>query len=228
MNRRTALLRSLLSVGAPLVAQRSVAGGEIYLSTTSSGLPVYSSEPLGLGSRLYLTISPAPRPSQPRRSSSLFPPRASTLGTYGQLSWPAGATGVVQLAAAAARAYAVPQALLLAVMHAESAFNPQARSPVGAIGLMQVMPATGRRYGVERNLIEPSINIDVGARYLRDLLDLFGGSRELALAAYNAGEGAVLKYGRRIPPYPETRAYVPKVLQLFERYRERVPSVPEN
>ncbi len=123
----------------------------------------------------------------------------------------------------ASHAYGVPKALLLAVMHAESSFNPAAISPVGAVGLMQIMPPTGARYGVRRQLHDPQNNIDVGARYLKDLLEIFRGDTELAVAAYNAGEGAVIKHGLRIPPYKETRAYVPKVMSLYERYSKRLP-----
>ncbi|MBU6467392.1 MAG: lytic transglycosylase domain-containing protein, partial [Burkholderiales bacterium] len=116
-------------------------------------------------------------------------------------------------------------ALVIAVAAAESAFNVQAVSRKGALGLMQVMPATAERYGVPArasvqgsgsvSLMEPKLNAEVGSRYLADLLRLFGGDKELALAAYNAGEGAVLKYGRRIPPYPETQQYVQRVMRFY-------------
>jgi soluble lytic murein transglycosylase-like protein len=94
----------------------------------------------------------------------------------------------------------------------------QARSNKGALGLMQIMPDTGRRYGVGRPsaLLDPATNIETGVRYLRDLLLMFPGRVDLALAAYNAGEGAVVKYGYRIPPYPETQQYVRKI---FARYQ---------
>jgi len=122
-----------------------------------------------------------------------------------------------RLVAAASRTYGLDPALVAALMHVESAYQPQARSPKGALGLMQVMPATGARYGVAspRDLLDPATNIDVGARYLRDLQAMFGGRIELMLAAYNAGEGAVKRYGNRIPPYPETQEYVRKILRLY-------------
>lgn len=109
--------------------------------------------------------------------------------------------------------------LVQAIIDAESGFRAQARSPKGALGLMQVMPATGQRYGVARAeaLLDPSTNLDVGTRYLRDLLAMFGGRLDLAVAAYNAGEGAVMRHGRRIPPYPETQGYVQRVLATLER-----------
>jgi len=114
--------------------------------------------------------------------------------------------------AAATRVRIEPQ-LLRAVIAVESGYNAHAVSPVGARGLMQLMPATARRYGV-RNSFDPAQNIQGGARYLRYLLDRFG-SMELALAAYNAGENAVERHGRKVPPFSETRRYVPRVLGIY-------------
>jgi soluble lytic murein transglycosylase-like protein len=110
--------------------------------------------------------------------------------------------------------------LVSALVHVESRYQVQARSPKGALGLMQIMPATGARYGVDsgRDLLDPAVNIDIGTRYLRDLHEMFNGRIDLMLAAYNAGEGAVRRYGNRIPPYPETQDYVQKIMGL---YRDR-------
>ncbi|MFO1191786.1 MAG: lytic transglycosylase domain-containing protein [Rhodoferax sp.] len=113
--------------------------------------------------------------------------------------------------------------LLQALIAAESGFNATAVSPKGAIGLMQIMPATARRYGVdgdrtmaiERKLVDPKINIRTGTRYLRDLINMFPGELELAIAAYNAGEGAVQKAGNKIPNFKETQAYVKTVMGLY-------------
>lgn len=120
--------------------------------------------------------------------------------------------------------------LVQAIIDAESGFRAQARSPKGALGLMQVMPATGQRYGVARPeaLLDPSTNLDVGTRYLRDLLAMFGGRLDLAVAAYNAGEGAVMRHGRRIPPYPETQGYVQRVLATLERLQAARPGFGAN
>lgn len=108
--------------------------------------------------------------------------------------------------------------LLHAVIRAESAYDPRALSRTGAQGLMQLMPGTARRYGVQDSW-DPRSNLTGGAAYLRDLLVMFDQDLRLALAAYNAGENAVKKYGNRIPPYPETRAYVTRVLDYYRENR---------
>jgi len=123
----------------------------------------------------------------------------------------------------AARRHAIDYELLQALVATESGFDAQAVSPKGALGLMQVMPATAERYGVaadkrasiEKKLFDPRINIATGSRYLRDLIAMFPGDLELALAAYNAGEGAVQRAGNKVPNYRETQNYVSTVLQLY-------------
>lgn len=117
--------------------------------------------------------------------------------------------------------------LLQAVIATESGFNTLAVSPKGAIGLMQLIPPTAARYGVkddkdslaETKLTDPKINIRAGSRYLNYLIKLFPGELELAIAAYNAGEGAVKRAGNKIPNYPETQNYVKKVMQLYQRLK---------
>lgn len=104
--------------------------------------------------------------------------------------------------------------LLDAVIQVESGHNPNALSARGAAGLMQLMPATARRYGVS-DPFQPDANIRGGAQYLRDLTRMFDGDLRLTLAAYNAGEGAVLRHGQRVPPYAETRRYVSEVLRSY-------------
>lgn len=106
--------------------------------------------------------------------------------------------------------------LLHSIITVESGYNPGAISPKGAIGLMQLMPDTATRFGAS-NPVDPVENIRAGARYVRFLLALFNRDMPLVLAAYNAGEGAVSKYRNTIPPYPETREYVAKVLASYER-----------
>lgn len=132
---------------------------------------------------------------------------------------PAQRKQYASIVAAAARQHKLSPALLHAVITVESGYNPKARSPKGASGLMQLMPATAERYDVT-DIWDPKQNVDGGARYLRDLLTLFDNDLSLALAAYNAGEGAVIQHGNRIPPYPETRSYVPKVLQHYHLYAD--------
>lgn len=118
-----------------------------------------------------------------------------------------------------ARRYDIPHTLLHAVITAESSYDPQAVSRAGAVGLMQLMPETARRYGVQ-DRTRPRENMRGGVRYLSDLLKMFNHDLKLALAAYNAGENAVLRHGNRIPPYRETRRYVWKVLKFYQQYRK--------
>jgi soluble lytic murein transglycosylase-like protein len=121
------------------------------------------------------------------------------------------------LAVSAARRHGLDPDLVLAVVSVESSFRPRAVSPKGAQGLMQLMPKTASALGVEDPL-DPAQNLDGGARHLGSLLTLYGGDVRKALAAYNAGEGAVARHGG-VPPYRETRAYVKKVLELYEDAR---------
>jgi len=118
---------------------------------------------------------------------------------------------------AAAKANNIDAALIRAVISVESGYNPSAISRAGAVGLMQLMPETARRYNVA-DAHDPEQNIRGGARYLRDLLRMFNDDMHLAIAAYNAGEQTIIRYGNRIPPYPETQAYVPKVMKFYTRY----------
>ncbi|MFO7339694.1 MAG: lytic transglycosylase domain-containing protein [Lysobacteraceae bacterium] len=119
--------------------------------------------------------------------------------------------------AAAAREFGVEEAVVRAIIHAESAFNPLAVSSAGAQGLMQLMPATARRFGVADSF-DPAANIRGGVQYLAWLLQRYNGDLTLAAAGYNAGEGAVDRY-RGVPPYSETQRYVQRVAVLAERYR---------
>lgn len=126
-------------------------------------------------------------------------------------------TGLIN---ATARQYGLVPELLHAVIRTESGYDPSAVSSAGATGLMQLMPGTAARYNVA-DIWDPAQNVRGGAAYLRDLLDMFDQDLRLALAGYNAGENAVLKYDRQIPPYAETQQYVRKVLQFL--WAERSP-----
>ena len=128
---------------------------------------------------------------------------------------------------AAAIANNVEAALIRAVISVESGYNPSAVSRAGAVGLMQLMPETARRYNV-KDRHNPGQNIHGGAQYLRDLLRMFNNDLHLTLAAYNAGEQAVMKYGNRIPPYRETLAYVPKVMKFYKRYSTSYAAADES
>jgi soluble lytic murein transglycosylase-like protein len=116
----------------------------------------------------------------------------------------------------AAASNGLPEALLHAVIRIESGYNPSARSVKGAAGLMQLMPDTAREMGVT-NVWDPSANIQGGARYLKQLMVMFGNDVSLAVAAYNAGPAAVSKRGNVIPPFAETQRYVPDVLRDYHR-----------
>lgn len=123
------------------------------------------------------------------------------------------------LIANAALQTGLPAALLHAVIKVESNYNPHALSPKGAKGLMQLMPATAKRYGVT-DRADPVANIHAGASYLRDLFKMFNNDLSLTLAAYNAGENAVKRYGNKIPPYRETQGYVKRVQSLYQQYSQ--------
>lgn len=139
-------------------------------------------------------------------------------GTVNTLPLPVAPTkaAVHTIMTEAASAFNLDKALVRAIIQTESAFDVHATSAKGARGLMQLMPETAARYGV-RDIFDPEQNIWGGTRYMRDLLEKFNQDLPLALAAYNAGENAVVRYGG-IPPYPETRNYVQKVMALHQQY----------
>jgi len=121
--------------------------------------------------------------------------------------WTSGSPVLDQLIRVNGDRFGIDPYLVFLVIEKESRFHPRALSPKGAMGLMQLMPGTARRLGVRRPF-DPAENIRAGTQYMRELMDMFGGKVDLVLASYNAGEGAVLKYGRSVPPYRETRDYV--------------------
>jgi hypothetical protein len=222
--RRTATrlvsLLALLIVGLP-----GQAGDVIYRSYDKSGsrLPLYTDRAIGPSSRQIASVEDESQ----RRIFTLIPgvvtpssrvvPRLSP-GTTENRALAARRDAIEPVVQRAALKHGVDAALLKAVIEVESGFNALARSPKGASGLMQLMPATVARYG-RVNLFSPEENIDAGTRYLRDLLAQFGGNVRLAIAAYNAGENAVIRHGNRIPSFPETLKYVPMVLERYDHYR---------
>lgn len=142
--------------------------------------------------------------------------------------WSTGRPGLDTLILQNGSRYNVDPYLIFLVMEQESHFNTHAVSPKGARGLMQLMPGTGHRFGVRRPH-DPAQNIAGGTRYLRELLDRFNNRVDLVLASYNAGEGAVTKFGHRVPPYQETRNYVKKISKQYKRTtaRTRRPAATE-
>jgi soluble lytic murein transglycosylase-like protein len=151
--------------------------------------------------------NPAPAPSSFGRASNWLPSEA-LIQQYSPMI------------ERASLAYGVEKALVHAVISAESGYNPFAVSRTGATGIMQLMPDTAKRYGV-KNRLDAAENISGGVRYLKDLLVMFNGNIELAVAAYNAGENAVIRYGNQIPPYAETKSYVPKVLGFYRKFQTK-------
>jgi soluble lytic murein transglycosylase-like protein len=194
---RCAVLLSMAACMAAVPGRMQAA--EVYASQGADGSVRYASQRVDASYVLLFSepgaaSAPAAATARPRRSA-----RAQQLRPL--------------IEQAAAR-HGLPAALVEAVVAVESGFNPQAVSPKGARGPMQLMPATARQYGLTdtRQLHEPAQNIDAGARHLKELLDRHQGNVALALAAYNAGAGAVQRHGGRIPPYAETMLYVPAVL----------------
>ena len=146
------------------------------------------------------TLAAARKPVETLAAAPVFTARS-------EVKWSTGSAAIDNLIRLNGQRYGVDPYLVYCVMRQESGFRLGATSPVGAAGLMQLMPGTAARYGVS-NPYDPAQSIRGGTRYLADLLRLFGGRVDLALAGYNAGEGAVMKYGRRVPPYRETQNYV--------------------
>jgi len=204
------ILRGQLAFLALLAATPALAGGPIYKYVEKDGTIVYTNvPPRGAKARAArkakATFRAAPSPTAPAR---VTPSSAKALTEYDD-----------EIEAAAVR-YRIPSNLVRAIMHAESAFDPGAVSEAGASGLMQLMPETARDMYV-RDIFDPKDNIEGGVRYLRVLANRFNGDMVKMVAAYNAGPDAVIKYKGRVPPYPETQAYVRKVLRLYFEYKSQ-------
>lgn len=192
-------------LGASMTGQ---AQAGVYTFTDASGVTHFTNVPSDPRYAAMIRMPyRAPAHNAIRTASSPADPRASD--RYGPL------------VEKAAREHRIDQALLLAVIAAESGYDPYAISRKGAVGLMQLMPETARRYGV-RNLYDPAENIQGGAKYLRDLMRKFNNDLPLSLAAYNAGEDAIVRHGNRIPPYRETLSYVPRVMNFYRQYRHGI------
>lgn len=189
---------ALLSSGAPQAAR-----ADIWKFVDRDGVVHLSDRPMGPGSVLVV------------RGKKRV--KGTSIGRRGLRYSPDNERRYSGLVERVARELRLDEALVRAVVRVESAYDPHAVSRKGAIGLMQLMPATARRYGAD-NPRNPTQNVYAGVTYLRDLIHLFD-DVVLALAAYNAGENAVIRHGHRIPPYPETRDYVRKVLAFYRRYR---------
>ncbi len=182
--------------------------GGIYKYVEKDGTIVYTNvPPKGASARQARKVEgefrPAPEPSTPAR---VTPSSKTKLTEFDEI--------IDEMALK----YRMPVNLVRAVMHAESAFDPNAISHVGASGLMQLMPATAREMYV-KDIFDARENIEGGTRYLRVLANEFDGDMVKMVAAYNAGPDAVRKYGGQVPPYPETQAYVRKVLSLYFQYK---------
>ena len=212
------MIRSRQVLGLFLLAAAAApCYADIYAFLDEQGVAHFADYPLDSRYQLYMKT----KPPEERVSVQMVPGEPTPLAEAA----PSGSTLPLQagkryadMIAKVAREQKLEPALLHAVIAVESAYNPQAKSPKGATGLMQLMPDTAKRYGVT-DLLNPLENLRAGARYLRDLLGMFNNNLKLVLAAYNAGEGAVIRSGNAIPNYPETRAYVPRVLQHYELYR---------
>ena len=164
----------------------------------------------------YITNQRMPTPYRLQQHRPLQAPEPSAPNLdHWDTKPPTAITDYRYLIAQAAKANQLPPALLDAIVQVESGYRSDAVSPKGAIGLMQLMPGTARNLGVD-NPYDPRQNLHGGAVHLRQLLTRFENNLKLALAAYNAGAGAVIKYQNQIPPYPETIAYVEKVLRLYQ------------
>lgn len=209
MIKRLALFYLSILVG---VAAQSVRA-DIYKVVAADGSVTFTN--VYRPGRNYVRVLRTPKPKpQPRAVAPTAARSPRPSAPLPSAPAPAGLPYASQVAAAAA-AHQLPEALLHAVIRTESNYNPLAISGRGAIGLMQLMPDTARELGVT-DPWDPAANIHGGARYLKQLMALFDNDLQLALAAYNAGPGAVLRQGRAIPPYAETRQYVPKVIGRFQ------------
>lgn len=169
--------------------------------------------------RIYLTNEPANKHYRQLVAGPVVHAEVAQLAGTGKISsCIAGKIKYDPMIEEVAHTYGLDSALLHAVITVESRYNPNAVSKKGASGLMQLMPGIARHYGVVDSL-DPVQNLHGGAKYLRDMMILFNSDMNLAVAAYNAGETAVVRSGNHIPPFRETMDYVPKVMNFYREYR---------
>lgn len=206
---RCGSLVALVSIvfGADLFSTNAFAAPSIYVVRGRGGVVTFTSRQ-PRGGQTFALFKPE------RAAFSVYSYRSSWRGVWRPRPVKSTFDGLIKQTA---ETHSLDPTLLKAVVHVESAFNSNARSYKGAMGLMQLMPGTARRFGV-RNPYQADQNVSGGSRYLRWLLDRYSGNEKLAIAAYNAGEGAVDDYGT-IPPYSETQTYVKRVLKMRELYR---------
>lgn len=186
-------------------------GGTIYELVDSAGRTVYTDRPDRFPNHTNLTLYASLPKKFSIRSTRISKPKRVPVTRYKKVP------AIDQMIQRTARNNRLDPTLLRALVHAESSFNPNAISPRGAEGLTQLMPDTARYYGVHDSF-DPQQNLNAGARHLKILLQRFNGNETLALAAYNAGESAVNRYGG-VPPYAETRTYIQRVQSLRHAYR---------
>ena len=204
---RVGIANRHVAVAIALFLVPSVAKADIFTYTDAQGVVHYTNRPTRRGKRIIRSRS---GPRTRRAGARQKGPRPDVSSRYKTFA---------HLVRHAAQFYNLPEAFLRAVIRVESGFNPEVISPAGAQGLMQLMPRTAARMGVH-NAFDPRQNILGGARYLRMLANTFRGDLVLTVAAYNAGEGAVVKH-RGVPPYAETQRYVRKVLRWYYHYRQQ-------
>ena len=203
-------------LGAIFSAVTTEARADVYKFVDSTGHVFYTDNPRHAGyKRIIRTPVTLRRKSMESDTSGRSPLYRSSRSIRG-LGFENHKLAYAPLIEAAASKFRLDPALLHAVIRVESAYNPSAVSNKGAVGLMQLMPGTAARYGV-RNRHDPVENIEGGARYLSELIDMFPSDLRLAIAAYNAGENAVKRHGNKVPPIPETRDYVVRVLDYYNR-----------
>jgi len=193
------------------VCGTSIAEERVYVAHSPEGTPLFSNQPIGRNSEVFL-----------REQEAISKTDGKALSRHQRQRRDEMIPIILQIA----DMHSVDSALLTALIDVESSFEPRATSPKGAMGLMQLIPKTASQYGLIHPY-DPTQNLDAGTRYLKNLLSLHNGNIPLTLAAYNAGQGSVSRYQSRIPPYDETLLYVPRVLAKMKEYQvifaERYP-----